>query len=238
MKILITAGGTEEPVDGVRRLTNSSTGATGGMIARTFAENGAEVLLLHAERTSLDSKGVEHDTFVTFTDLENALRSHLGEVDWDAIIHLAAVSDYSVASIDVDGRSVAHGNQGKIGSGHEVVIRLCPNPKLIDSLKTWSRNKSIRVIGFKLTNEPDPALRATRVRALLDRSAVDFVVHNDLGEITAHRHPAEIWNRQGPLVRTATKKELAEALWALLTTLSEPQGFADLLAGRFPGVET
>jgi len=238
MKILITAGGTEEPVDGVRRLTNSSTGATGGMIARTFAENGAEVLLLHAERTSLDSKGVEHDTFVTFTDLENALRSHLGEVDWDAIIHLAAVSDYSVASIDVDGRSVAHGNQGKIGSGHEVVIRLSPNPKLIDSLKTWSRNKSIRVVGFKLTNEPDPALRATRVRALLDRSAVDIVVHNDLGEISARSHPAEIWSRQGPLVRTATKEELAEALWALLTTLSEPQIFADLLAGRFPGVET
>ena len=238
MKILITAGGTEEPVDGVRRLTNSSTGATGGMIARIFAEKGADVLLLHAERASLDSIGVEHDTFVTFADLENALRSHLGEVDWDAIIHLAAVSDYSVASIDVDGRSVAHGNQGKIGSGHEVVIRLSPNPKLIDSLKTWSRNKSIRVIGFKLTNEPDPALRTTRVRALLDRSAVDIVVHNDLGEITAHSHPAEIWSRQGPLVRTATKKELAEALWALLTTLREPQSFADLLAGRFPGVET
>ena len=156
----------------------------------------------------------------------------------DAIIHLAAVSDYSVASIDVDGRSVAHGNQGKIGSGHEVVIRLSPNPKLIDSLKTWSRNKSIRVIGFKLTNEPDPALRTTRVRALLDRSAVDIVVHNDLGKITAHSHPAEIWSRQGPLVRTATKKELAEALWALLTTLREPQNFADLLAGRFPEVET
>jgi phosphopantothenoylcysteine synthetase/decarboxylase len=237
MRILVTAGGTEEPVDGVRRLTNTSTGATGGVLAQAFAENGAEVLLLHAARAPLDFIAVQRDTFVTFADLENALRRHLGAGEWDAVVHLAAVSDYSVAAIDVDGHSVPHGDQGKIGSGHEVVIRLTPNPKLIDSLKSWSRNRAIRVIGFKLTNDPDPADRATRVRALLDRGAVDIVVHNDLGEISAHSHPAEIWSRQGPLVRTATKKELAEALWALLTTLEDPPRFADLLAGRFPGVK-
>jgi len=238
VKILVTAGGTEEPVDGVRRLTNTSTGATGGVLARTFADHGADVLLLHAERVTLGSMVVEHDTFVTYADLKNALRRHLEAVDWDAVIHLAAVSDYSVASIDVDGRSVAHGNQGKIDSGHEVVIRLSPNPKLIDSLRTWSRNKAIRVIGFKLTNDPDPAVRATRVRSLLDRSAVDIVVHNDLGDMTAQSHPAEIWSRQGPLERTATKEELAEALWTLLTTLREPERFADPPAGEFPGVES
>ena len=237
MRILVTAGGTEEPVDGVRRLTNTSTGATGGVLAQTLAENGAEVLLLHAARAPLDLIAVQRDTFVTFADLENALRRHLGASDWDAVVHLAAVSDYSVASVDVDGHSVPHGDQGKIDSGHEVVIRLTPNPKLIDSLKSWSRNRAIRVIGFKLTNDPDPADRAARVRALLDRGAIDFAVHNDLGEMTAHRHPAEIWSRQGPLHRTATKKELAEALWALLETPDEPQRFADLLVGRFPGVK-
>ena len=236
MKILVTAGGTEEPVDGVRRLTNTSTGATGGTLARTFAEHGAEVLLLHADSAPLDSAAVNRATFKTFSDLETALRRHLGADDWDAVIHLAAVSDYSVASIEVDGRSVPHGDEGKIGSGHDVVIRLTPNPKLIDSLKTWSRNKAIRVIGFKLTNDPDDADRAARVRALLDRSAVDFVVHNDLGEISADGHPAEIWSRQGPLVRTATKNELAQALWVLLTTVHEPQDIANQLAGKLPGV--
>ncbi len=236
MRILVTAGGTEEPVDGVRRLTNTSTGATGGVLARTFAEHGAEVLLLHAARAPLDSVAVERDTFVTFTDLENALRRHLGAGDWDAVVHLAAVSDYSIASIKVDGRSVPHGNQGKISSGHEVVIRLTPNPKLIDNLKSWSRNRMIRVIGFKLTNDPDPEIRATRVRALLDRSAIDFAVLNDLGEMAADHHQAEIWGRRGPLVQTATKEELAEALWALLTTPHEPGPFADLLANKFPEV--
>ena len=106
MKILVTAGGTEEPVDGVRRLTNSSTGATGGALARHFAEGGAEVLLLHAERAPLSGIPVERETFVTFADLEAALRRILSEDRWDAVVHAAAVSDYSVASVEVDGRVV------------------------------------------------------------------------------------------------------------------------------------
>ena len=216
MKILVTAGGTEEPMDGVRRLTNTSTGATGGVLARHFADCGAEVLLLHAERAPLGTVEVERGTFVTFADLEAALRRHLGGRDWDAIVHLAAVSDYSVASVEIDGRQVAHGDQGKIKSGHEMVIRLKPNPKLIDSLKWWSRNPSIQVVGFKLTNQAEPADRATQIRALLARGTTDLVVHNDLCEIEGESHLAEIWTPDGPIARTTTKTELAGALFELL----------------------
>lgn len=216
MRILVTAGGTEEPIDGVRRLTNVSTGATGGVIARTFADLGAEVLLLHAERAALEESNLRRNTFSTFADLESALRRHLGESDWDAVIHLAAVSDYSVASIEVDGRTVVHGDLGKIGSGNEVVIRLRTNPKLIDNLKDWSRNQAIQIVGFKLTNTPDPTDRHSKIRTLLDRSATDLVVHNDLSEIDGDRHPAEIWTADGPVARTETKAELAVALFGLL----------------------
>ena len=52
MRVLVTAGGTEEPIDGVRRLAKLSTGATGATIAAHFAERGAEVLLLHGERAA------------------------------------------------------------------------------------------------------------------------------------------------------------------------------------------
>jgi len=216
MKILVTAGGTEEPVDGVRRLTNTSTGATGGVLARHFADCGAEVLLLHAERASLAELDLERDTFVTFADLEAALRRHLGGHNWDAVVHLAAVSDYSVASLEVDGRRVAHGDRGKIGSGLDVIIRLAPNPKLIDSMKSWSRNPSIQIVGFKLTNQLDQAKRAAQVQALLDRGTTDLVVHNDLSEIEGEDHKAEIWNPKGPVARTTTKTELAHALFELL----------------------
>lgn len=216
MRVLVTAGGTEEPLDGVRRLTNTSTGATGSAIAQHFHGQGAEVLLLHAKNAAVGAAGFGGDTFVTFADLEAVLRRHLEERNWDAVIHLAAVSDYSVASIEVDGREVPHGDQGKIGSGSDVIIRLKPNPKLIDSLKTWSRNPEIFVVGFKLTNDPDPATQEEKIRALLARGTTDLVVHNDLSEITSERHPAEVWSPLGPLARTETKEELADVLFDLL----------------------
>jgi phosphopantothenoylcysteine synthetase/decarboxylase len=222
VRILVTAGGTEEPVDGVRRLTNSSTGATGGALARIFAERGADVLLLHAERARIDDVPVERETFVSFSDLETALRRCLGERHWDAVVHLAAVSDYSVAAVEVDGREVAGIGEGKIPSGREVTIRLRPNSKLIDHLRTWSRNPAILVVGFKLTNDSDREIRETQLRALLDREVADLVVHNDLGEITAKRHTAEIWDRDRRLTRTETKAELATALLELLTDDTDP----------------
>jgi phosphopantothenoylcysteine synthetase/decarboxylase len=216
MRILITAGGTEEPVDGVRCLTNNSTGTTGGVLARFFAERGAEVLLLHAARARLNEIPVARETFVTFADLERALEHHLSARDWDVVVHLAAVSDYSVASIEVDGQRIQTGGEGKIGSGREVILRLAPNPKLIDSLKKWSRNRAIRVIGFKFTNEPDPQERRAQVLALLERGVADFVVHNDAHEIDDERHLATIHDLRGTVVRSETKDELAEQLWQVL----------------------
>jgi phosphopantothenoylcysteine decarboxylase/phosphopantothenate--cysteine ligase len=214
MRVLVTAGGTSEPVDGVRRLTNTSTGRTGAIIAREFIDAGAEVLLLHAAGSSLPGVTVHTETFVSFEDLEKALKRHLSGTQWDAVIHLAAVSDYSVASVEIDGEP-ANG-VGKISSGREVVIRLRPNPKLIDGLARWSRNPDVRVVGFKLTNEPDPVSCLDQVSALLDRGAADFVVHNDLSEINGDRHLATIHDRRGVVARTETKEQLARELWRLL----------------------
>mgnify|MGYP001820205666 FL=1 len=213
MRVLVTAGGTEEPIDGVRRLTNTSTGATGCVLAEYFAEQGAEVFLLHAERSAPCDAPVEREPFVTFGDLEAALRRRLHEERWDAVIHLAAVSDYSVAALEVDGHPVAVEGHGKIGTGREVVIRLEANPKLIDSLKGWSCSGDIRIIGFKLTDDPEPASRNRQVRSLLDRGTVDLVVHNDVSGMSADRHEAAIWDHEGPIARTHTKHELAEALY-------------------------
>jgi phosphopantothenoylcysteine synthetase/decarboxylase len=217
LRILVTAGGTEEPVDGVRRLTNSSTGATGGALASHFAECGVEVLLLHAERAPLSGISVERETFVTFTDLEAALRRVLSARRWDAVVHAAAVSDYSVASVEVDGRVFAANGRGKIGGESEVVIRLRPNAKLIDGIKRWSRDPDTMVVGFKLTDDPDPASHEAQVRRLLDRGTTDLVVHNDLRGIDDECHRATIFDRRGPLVQTETKEQLARELFRLMT---------------------
>ncbi|MGD9252843.1 MAG: phosphopantothenoylcysteine decarboxylase [Holophagae bacterium] len=216
MKVLVTAGGTSEPVDGVRRLTNTSTGATGAVLAETFAAQGAEVLLLHAQDARIGEMTVERQSFVSYSDLEAALRRLLGQRRWDAVVHLAAVSDYHVASLEVDGRQVAADGRGKIGTGREVLIRLAPNPKLIDSLRSWSCNPKIQVVGFKLTNDTDPDSRLEQVEKLRARGVADLVVHNDASEINGSRHVATIYAEEGAVVRTDTKEELAAELYRLL----------------------
>jgi phosphopantothenoylcysteine decarboxylase/phosphopantothenate--cysteine ligase len=212
VRVLITAGGTEEPLDGVRRLTNTSTGATGLALANAFADGGAEVVLLHAERVPVDNLPVETLSFLTFDDLAGALEDMLSKREFDAVIHLAAVSDYRLASVEVEGRAVDVAGQGKIGSGHELLLRLTPNPKLIDSLRQWSRNPDLVVVGFKLTDDPDPVARKARVDALLDRGAADLVVHNDIREIDSERHQAAIHSQAGLLTETRNKNELASTL--------------------------
>ncbi|MEX1311169.1 MAG: phosphopantothenoylcysteine decarboxylase [Candidatus Sulfomarinibacteraceae bacterium] len=216
MKVLITAGGTAEPIDGVRRIANSSTGATGGVIARVFAARGHDVVLIHAADAPLSDIDVDREVFVTYADLGEVLRRRLAEDRFDAVIHLAAVSDYSVDTVEIDGRRFEAGRDGKIDSGHQVTIHLSPTPKLLDHLRSWSKNDTIQIVGFKLTNEPDPGERARDVERLIDRSASDLIVHNDVSEITGDRHAAEVWTRRGPIVRTSTKTELAEALLGLL----------------------
>ncbi len=218
MRILVTSGGTEEPVDGVRRLTNLSTGRTGVVLARRFAAAGHQVLLLRAARAadSGDVPGLQTESFVSFADLEAALRRRLGDEEWDAVVHLAAVGDYHVAAVTVDGRDFPPGGPGKIGTGREVVLTLKPNPKLLESLKAWSRRPDITVIGFKLTDEDEPAAREAQVKRLFERGGVDKVVHNDLGGIGESRHEAAIYDEQGVRLKTGTKEELADALMDIL----------------------
>ena len=216
MKVLITAGGTEEPLDGVRRLANTSTGATGLALARAFADRGEDVFLLHAERVVIDDPALEHEPFLTFDDLADALQHLLGEQHFDAVIHLAAVSDYRLDAIEVDGKPFTPGTRGKIGSGHELLLRLAPNPKLIDRLRGWSRNEHLVVVGFKLTDHPDPDVRAAKARALLDRGAADLVVHNDIREISGYSHLASIYSLRGLLATPRNKNELVAALHGLL----------------------
>jgi phosphopantothenoylcysteine decarboxylase/phosphopantothenate--cysteine ligase len=217
MKILVTAGGTEEPIDGVRRLTNTSSGATGAVLARHFSERGAEVLLLHAQRALVTNVGCRRECFVSFSDLEGALHRNLSEEAWDVVVHLAAVGDYSIASVEVDGVPFITGGRGKIGTGHEVTLRLAANPKIIDKLHGWSLNPDIIIVGFKLTDEADPTLREKAVQHLMDRARPEFVVHNDLCEIGPEHHKATFFDRTGLIARSETKDEMARTLWHLIS---------------------
>jgi phosphopantothenoylcysteine synthetase/decarboxylase len=219
MRVLFTAGGTEEAIDGVRRISNSSTGRTGAILAAYFAGRGDDVTLLRSERAlspraATDELNIKELTYLDYADLRLSLRNQLSSGDWDAVVHLAAVSDYRVAEVSVDGVPFPPGGPGKIGTGREVILKLVSTAKILDSLREWSRNKSIIVVGFKLTDGADDA--EAQVNAQFARGGVDYVVHNDLAGISAETHFAAIWGMDGLVVKTETKNEMAEGLYSIL----------------------
>jgi phosphopantothenoylcysteine decarboxylase/phosphopantothenate--cysteine ligase len=225
IRLLVTAGGTREPIDGVRFITNASTGATGTRIALDAANHGAQVTLLTSNVVLAEcelakiaaSTQVKILPFDTFQSLQNRLRTLLHENHFDSVIHSAAVSDFSVNRIVDDMGSELDAANKKISSNGGLRIEMRLNPKLIDHLRTWSVNPNIQVIGFKLTANASPAEQLHAVVALLDHANCDFVVQNDASEVDTGRHVARIFDSDGrKLTVVNTKEELSLELSQLI----------------------
>jgi len=229
VRVLVTSGGTTVPIDGVRAIGNTSTGSTGAALASAFAAAGHSVTLLHSATAVLPSEGwvrespspnprIELVDYLTFADLEAALRRLLAVGRYDAVIHLAAVSDYDVDHLEVDGRRIEVDPAGKLASGGAVSVHLRPTPKLLAQLKSYAEPSGHEpfVVGFKLTNGATPDERAAAVAAVTPNT--DAVVHNDLTEIGAGRHGATIYRDGRTVARCATKDELAARLIELVAT--------------------
>ena len=214
LKILITSGGTREKIDGVRSITNTSTGRTGATIADYFVSRGHSVTFLKAQGSAPSiAKSFE---FTSFGDLSAALDRELSGCSFDAVIHAAAVSDYSVDELIANGKRVER--SGKIDSGESLEIHLKRNPKLIDTLR--AKNPSAKIVAFKLTDSVSTDERTAAVKKLAERSHPDFIVHNDLHEISSDSHLTSVYSAHTTLQKIAqasTKLELAQTLEKLLT---------------------
>jgi phosphopantothenoylcysteine decarboxylase / phosphopantothenate---cysteine ligase len=208
LKVIVTSGGTREPIDGVRTIANTSTGKTGAAIADELFAHGHDVTFVHARESSLpeEKSGMHLVPFISFSDLDSALKSLLGEEQYDAVVHAAAVSDFSIDSVLVDGVRIDVAN-GKMDSSGQVSLALKNNPKILTKLKSYSRNPKIKVVGFKLTNQATTEERQEAVKKVSE--VADLIVHNDLSEITSQKHAAVLFAGDEIVSRTETKKSLA-----------------------------
>jgi phosphopantothenoylcysteine decarboxylase/phosphopantothenate--cysteine ligase len=218
LRILVTAGGTAEPIDNVRFISNRSSGQTGCQIADALADVGHKIVLLRS-RTGASAKSngdlVSHD-FESCEDLRKLLIDHLGNHSFDAIIHSAAVSDFTVDTIvDQTGRFCDHDQ--KISSDGNISINLKKNPKLIRELRHWSVNKSILVIGFKLTSTHNIEDRLNSLKKLQQEASPDFVVLNDLSDISEQSHIFSIYKDETICKSGNTKSDLELAIIQLLS---------------------
>jgi phosphopantothenoylcysteine synthetase/decarboxylase len=233
MKILITSGGTEEPLDGVRYITNFSTGRTGAGLAEYLAAQGNDIMLLHGYHAILpgnpEAKSgiIETLRYRTFSDLDAQLQRTLeSDRDITAVIHLAAVSDYTPETFETpDGKIIQAGEMGKISSKSEtMIVRFRRNFKILSRIREYAQGRAIILTGFKLTNTSDPNEKMAAIQKILQDKTCDLLVHNDLNEIGKAsddtQHTAAIYSMDGnSLSHTQTKQQLYEQLYAHISKL-------------------
>jgi phosphopantothenoylcysteine decarboxylase/phosphopantothenate--cysteine ligase len=213
-RILITGGGCEEPLDGVRFLANHSTGNTAISLARAFAGAGCFVDFLAAYKVPVpDLPGLTIYRFRTYLDIEGKMKTLLSESEYHLVIQAAAVSDYSIDRIETENGSFVPGEADKIDSNGDLRVILRRNGKIIDRIRDWSRNKKVLVVGFKLTNSDNREQGLSAVKKLFGQSGSDWIVWNDMNRITGSSHQAEIFSKSGEsLGLTNTKDDLAKKL--------------------------
>jgi phosphopantothenoylcysteine decarboxylase/phosphopantothenate--cysteine ligase len=169
LRVLVTAGGTREPIDSVRFVGNRSSGRMGVAVAAEAAQRGADVTVV-AANVSLD-----HPGGVTWIDVSTA--AELDEVaraafaDCDVLIMAAAVSDFRpVTPLDE-----------KIGKGGKagLVVEMESTTDVLSALASV-RKPSQTLVGFAAEHGGDMAGKG---RAKLERKGVDAVVVNDISDV-------------------------------------------------------
>jgi len=218
-KILITGGGTKENIDGVRYIANLSTGKTSAVIADYLFEYGNDVTLLLAENSIAPVHQIKISKFKSFKILKDELKSLLSNNYYDAVIHLAAVSDYSPKSIKINGAETEISEDGKISSEYnEFEIKFVKNEKLVNSIKQWSKNPKIKLFAFKFTAADEPENKRAELNRLFSNADVDFIVYNSLHKRTGNvQKNFEIIEPKGKSIYAETSVKLSGQLNKIIT---------------------
>jgi phosphopantothenoylcysteine synthetase/decarboxylase len=205
LRVLVTSGGTREPIDDVRVLANTSTGRLGARLVEALQAAGHQVTLLHGALAA--SPGVPADdahVFDTSEQLAALLRRHAPQAQ--AVFHAAAVSDY-----------LPERQAGKLSSDEQTyVLHLRRAPKLVDELRGLAPDAFL--VGFKLTSGADESQRVARAQQLLKRADLDLVVVNDTRALGPDDHQALLVEAGGVRRRVAGKQAVAQALAEALDT--------------------
>jgi phosphopantothenoylcysteine synthetase/decarboxylase len=174
VKCVVTAGPTYEPLDEVRRLTNSSTGKLGTGLANHLAGLGHEVILLSGyyavHRGEAKARRVE--TFTTAADLRAQLQS-LSSQGIGAVFHAAAVSDFTFGAVWERNASgeLARRSDKKISTRKgQLLAELKPTPKIISELRGWFPQAFLVGWKFELDGDRAGAIEAAKEQLASNRT--------------------------------------------------------------------
>jgi phosphopantothenoylcysteine decarboxylase/phosphopantothenate--cysteine ligase len=200
-RVLVSAGGTREPIDAVRFVGNRASGRMGVALADEARRRGAEVTLLAANLAVPAPSGVEVVETPTAADM---LRAALDRADADLVLMAAAPADYAPAESRPDKRPK---------DDHGWTLDLEPTQDIIRTLAERRMNGQV-LIGFAADHGEEGLARA---RAKLENKRLDLVVYNDVSRddigFDASENEVTLISMAGEeSVPKASKREIAAAI--------------------------
>jgi phosphopantothenoylcysteine decarboxylase/phosphopantothenate--cysteine ligase len=209
LKVLVTAGGTREPIDAVRYVGNRSSGRMGFALADEAARRGAEVTVIAANVGLPRKEGIEYVDVESAAQLEQAAREAFRETD--VLLMAAAVADF---------RPVApHESKITKTGKDELIVELEPTTDVLAALAA-ERHPGQTLVGFAAEHGAGAAERA---REKLERKGVDAIVLNDVSRpgigFDSPENEVSIVTRAG--IREVPKALKAEVARAIIEVVEE-----------------
>lgn len=203
-RIVVTAGGTREPLDPVRFLGNRSSGRQGVAVAAAAQARGAEVVLIAAHLEVDPPEGVELVEVQTALELQQAVTEAARSAD--VVVMTAAVADYRPA-VTRDTKIK------KSEAGDTLTIELVANPDILAGLSSAKRDGQV-VVGFAAETEPDPSTLIELGRSKLASKGSDFLVLNQVGweqGFATESNEVVVLRKGGDIVMEASGSKLSVA---------------------------
>ncbi|MFG2297836.1 bifunctional phosphopantothenoylcysteine decarboxylase/phosphopantothenate--cysteine ligase CoaBC [Streptomyces sp. NPDC048603] len=203
--VVISAGGTREPLDPVRFLGNRSSGKQGYALARAAVARGARVTLIAANAALPDPAGADVVRVGTAVQLREAVLR--ASADADAVVMAAAVADFRPAEY-------AEGKIKKQDGREPAPVALVRNPDVLAEISARRAREGQVVVGFAA--ETDDVL--ANGRSKLKRKGCDLLVVNEVGEqktFGSEENEAVILASDGAEtpVPHGPKEALADVIW-------------------------
>lgn len=174
-KVVVSAGGTREPLDPVRYLGNRSSGKQGLAIARAAAARGADVVLVAANVTLPAPDGVRVVAVGTTLELQEAMTAAAG--DADLVVMAAAPADFRPATMQAS-------KIKKGADGEGLRLELVENPDIVKGLVAdRARRGTSRPVIVSFAAETGDATGSVldHARAKFARKGTDLQVTNEVG---------------------------------------------------------
>lgn len=205
VRVLVTAGGTREPLDPVRFIGNRSSGKQGYAIARVAAQRGAEVTLIAGHTVGLpDPAGVDVVHISSAAQLQDAVTKHAPEAE--ALIMAAAVADFRPAHVATNKIKKSQNADG------DAPIELLRNADVLAGVVRARADgqlpKMRAIVGFAAETGDANGDVLFHARAKLKRKGCDLLVVNAVGEGRAF----EVDSNDGWLLSAQGDGEVAEVV--------------------------